>query len=185
MSEKRTIIVRGKKVTFTSRTLKNGEVAYYRNGKRATSYYQKRVAKGVLSGQSLAEARGHPFGAYSGKMLTKRQIQEQEEFHVGAWAEPPRSGGRGQEKATYYVKVSVTSESSQRVGSPDGTEEACVPRTLRLRDPDVNTQTGFTFRDLARRFERIVLFTVDSYGLTLCSGDLKTDLIAVWRHSRQ
>lgn len=185
MADKRTILVRGKRVTFTSRTLKSGETAYYRNGKRSTSYYQKRIAKGVLAGQSLSEARGHPFGAYSGKLLTRQQIDAEEEFHLEAWAEPPRRSGRGQEKASYYIKVSVTSESSQRVGSPDGTEEACVARTLQLRDPDVNTQTGFTYADIARRFERIALFTVQSYGLTLCSGDLKQDLIAIWRHSRR
>lgn len=181
----RIVIVRGKRVTFSSRTLKDGSIAYYRSGKRATSTYEVRVAKGVLEGKSLSQARGHPFGEYSRRLLTKKQIAAQEEFHIGEWAEPARAAGRGKERASYYIKVKVTSDSSKRAGSPDGTEEACVPRTLQLRDPDTNDQSGFTHEDLARRFERIALHTISGYGLTLCTDDLKDDLISIWRHSRR
>jgi hypothetical protein len=181
----RTIDIRGKPVTFSSKTLKSGEIAYYRSGKRATTEYQTRVAKGILAGKSLQEARGHPFGAYTEKLLTQKQIDAEEEFHLGQWAEPPKAKGRGKEKHQYYIKVSCTSESSRRVGSPEGTEEACVARTLMLRDPTTNTQTGFTYSDLAKRFEQIALYTIQSYGLTLCTGNLHEDLIAIWRHSRK
>lgn len=185
MSQKRTVLIRGRRVTFSSRKLKSGEIAYYRSGRRVHSSYQIRIARGVLSGKTLQEARGHPFGSYSGKLLTPEDIAAQEEFHLGGWAEVPRKRGRGNEKSTYYIKVSVTSDSSKRAGSPDGTEEACVARTLALRDPDTNTQEGFTYQDLARRFERIAMHTVQSYGLELCTGDLQTDLIHIWRHSRK
>lgn len=182
---KRTVVIRGKRVTFTSRTLKSGEVAYYRGGKRVTSYYQRRVARGVLAGQSVSEARGHPFGKYSGKLLSKRQIVEQEEFHLGAWAEPPSRSGRGQERATYYMKVWMESESVKRVGSPTGGEEACTPITLILRSPDKNTQEGFTHKEVSRNFERYALFTIQKSGMELCTGNLAEDLIVVWRHSRK
>lgn len=181
----RKIQIRGQEVTFSSRRLSSGETAYYRSGRRQTTSYGIRVAKAVLAGQSLAEARGHSFDRFRKSQLTRVQIAEQEEFHLEAWAEPPNRSKRASEKAAYYVKVSVTSESSRRVGSPDGTEEACVPRTLALRDPDRNEQEGFILADLKRRFERVVRFTVESYGFTLCAGDLAQDLITFWRHSRR
>lgn len=185
MTEKRIVKIRGKNVTFSSRKLKSGEMAYYRGGKRVSSSYQKRLARGVLSGLSVAEARGHPFGKYSGKQLSRRDIREQEEFHIGEWAEPPTRSKRGQEKASYYVKVSVKSVENPRAGSPNGDGEACVPMTMQLRNPDKNTQEGFTYPELTKNFERIVLFTTMKYGRELCTDNLAEDLIAVWRHSRR
>lgn len=183
--EKRKVTIRGREVTFATRKLKSGETAYYRDGKRIESYYQRRLAKGVLAGKSVAEARGHPFGKYEGKRLTRDEIEAQEEFHLGAWAEPPSRGGRGKERSKYYVKVWVTTESKRRVGSPTGDEDACTPVTLPLRNPDVNEQTGFTYNEVARNFERLVTFTVAKSGMTLCTGDLSQDVIHIWRHSRQ
>lgn len=186
MPEKREVNIRGKSVTFSVDSKGN----YYRDGKRTTGSYQKRVAKGILEGKTLAEARGHPFGKYSGKLLSRREINEQEEFHLGEWAEPPRATKRGQEKATYYMKVSVTAESVKKLnrpGSPTGEADGdgCVAITMRLYDPDNNNQTGFTYKHLARNFERIALFTISRYGHELCTGDLKRDLLNIWRHSRQ
>lgn len=184
---KKEIKIRNKKVTFSSKVIE-GKTVYYRDGKVAESYYQRRIAKGILEGKSLTEARGHPFGKYSGKLLTKSDIESQEEFHLGAWAEPPGRGKRGQVKATYYMKVSVTSESVKkhsRPGSPTGTDDACVAVTMRLKNPNQNEQDGFTYQELSRNFEAIAFFTIDRYGHELCSGSLKNDLIAVWRHSRQ
>lgn len=180
--------IRGKKVTFASRTLKNGKTAYYRDGKKVESYYQKRLAKGVLNGLTIAEARGHPFGAYSGKLLTRREIQAQEEFHIGAWAEPPRAFGRGKEQSAYYMKISVTSESvkiQNRPGSPTGEEEACIAVTLKLRNPFQNDQDGFTYQELTRNFSQIATFTLQKYGLEACTGNLQEDVISIWRHSRR
>lgn len=185
IDSKRKVTIRGKEVTFTSRTLKDGTTAYYRDGKRAKNYYQIRLAKGVLAGKSVSEARGHPFGKYEEKRLTRKQIEEQEEFHLGAWAEPPSRGGRGKERAKYYMKVWVTTESKKRVGSPTGDEEACTPVTLVLKNPDTNDQSGFTYSEMARNFERYALFTVRKSGMTLCTNDLNQDLINLWRHSRQ
>lgn len=133
----------------------------------------------------MQEARGHPFGKYSGKLLSRSDIAEQEEFHIGAWAEPPSRGKRGTERATYYMKVSVKNVENPRAGSPTGDGEACVPMTMALRSPDRNEQTGFTYSELTRNFERIALFTISKYGRELCTGDLAADLIHVWRHSRK
>jgi hypothetical protein len=184
-NEKRKVTIRKREVTFASKKLKSGETAYYRDGKRVESHYQKRLAKGVLAGKSVSQARGHPFGKYEDKRLTRGQIQEQEEFHLGAWAEPPSRGGRGKERARYYMKVWVTTESKRRVGSPTGDEDACTPVTLVLKNPDVNDQRGFTYSEIARNFERYALFTVKKSGMTLCTGELSQDLINLWRHTRQ
>lgn len=189
----RKVKIRSKNVSFSSRILKSGETAYYRGGRRVTSSYQIRLAKGILAGKTVAEARGHPFGAYSDRLLTREQLQREEEFHLERWAERPTRKGRGETLATYYMKVIVTSESSRQAGSPDGTEEACVARTLQLRDPATNDQRGFTYKDLARRFETIALFTLQKYQLRLCSlkdgedpkAALRRDVIAIWRHSRK
>lgn len=184
--EKRTI--RGKEVTFASRTNKDGKTVYYRDGKKVETYYQRRLARGVLSGLSISEARGHPLGAYSGKLLTRREIQEQEEFHIGAWAEPPRASGRGKERAEYYMKVSVTTESikrQNRPGSPTGAEEACVALTLKMRNPFRNDQDGFTYQEFTRNFSQIAQFTLQKYGLDSCTGNLRDDIINIWRHSRK
>lgn len=183
--KKATTKIRNREVRFASRTLKSGETAYYRDGKRVTTSYQVRLAKGVLAGKSVKEARGHPFGKYDGKLLSRSDIEAQEEFHLGAWAESPRRSGRGQTKATYYIKVMVTSRSKQEVGSPTGEDTVCEPVTLSLRNPDSNTQTGFTYAEVSRDFERLALFTVRKSGMTLCTGELSRDLIHVWRHSRR
>lgn len=181
----RKVEIRGKDVTFSQRKLKSGETRYYRSGKPVSSRYQVRLAKGILEGKSVAQARGHPFGDLESKRLTRQEIAQQEEFHLGEWAEPPSASDRGKARSTYYVKVSVTSDSAARVGSPTGEEEACTPKTLQLRDPSKNTQEGFTFKELTSNLEKIILFTVESYGLTLCTGDLRRDVINIWRHSRR
>lgn len=188
-SNRREIIVRGKAVRFSSRILKSGEVAYYRDGKRVKTGYQRRIAKGVLEGKTLQEARGHPFGAYSGKLATKKQISEQFLSDIG-----PRGGGYGEWAArpgrrdggahfAYYVKVSVKSESLRARGSPDGSEEACKPVTLRLLDPNQNTkQPTFTYAKVVSNFQTFYHFTLQYYQLETCSDDPKADLLMIWRH---
>lgn len=183
-TEKRTI--RGKEVSFSEKKLKNGKTAYYRDGKRVESYYQRRLARGVLEGKSVSEARGHPFGAYTGKLLSRSEIRAQEEFHIGNWAEPIRNDAKGRDRHDYYMKVSVTGESlmrQNRPGSPTGNEDACTPVTLKCRNPLRNEQDGFTYSEFSRNFEAIARFTLRKYGLDLCNGDLRQDLIRIWRHS--
>lgn len=202
----RSVTIKGQRVRFSSKMLKSGETAYYRDGKRVDSGYQKRLARGVLAGKSVQEARGHPFGAYSGKAIGRSQIRKEfpeaarldngDFAHFGAWAEPARASGRGRERATYYMKVMVTSESLKKSGSPTGEGEVCTAVTLPLLDPSRNDQIGFTYREVARNFEQIALFTIRRRGLTLChagaSNDpatvrsaLRQDVLAVWRHARR
>lgn len=185
--QSKTTHIRGKDVVFSSKKLKSGGTAYYRDGRRVTTPYQKRLAKGILQGKNPTQARGHKsFEARWGdKRLTSVEIAQQDEFHLGNWAESPRADKRGRQRVRYYAKVLVTNQSFRQVGSdPSKTEgEACTPATLSLIDPDVNTQSGFTYGDLKSRFSHILMATVERYGLELCTGNLQQDTIAFWRAS--
>jgi hypothetical protein len=180
----RKVTIGKKQVTFSSRVLKSGEVAYFRAGRRATTTYQKRLAKGILEGKSPKEARGHlDFGAYESKKLRQSQIEESEEFHLDRWAQVPRNDRAGKSQREYYIKIMVTKESMNQRGSPTGDGDVCTPATLALKDPSTNDQRGFTFKSLAPRLEEILMFTLKRYRLTPCTGDLKKDILAIWRHS--
>lgn len=192
MSSRTDVFIRGKRVKFTSRVLKSGETAYYRDGRRAKSPYQIRVAKGVLSGLSVSEARGHPFGKYSNKLLTKKQIQAEFLSDIapqgggyGEWAARP-SRKDGLARYRYFIKVSVTTSSFQERGYPDGKEEACRAVTLHLRQPGNNDASPtLTYSEVVGNFEQYALFTVKSYHLKLCNDDLKEDLLGIWRHKEE
>lgn len=173
--------------TFKSRVLKNGQTAYYRDGKRAKTPYQIRLARGVLAGLSPEEARGRPLGKYSNKLAKKRDIQEQFApkddggSNYGEWAARPSRRDVG--AYPYYVKASVKTESLRARGSPDGGEEACKAITMRLLDPGQNSRTPtFTFKEIAKRFEELFLFTVEQYRVELCNDDPREDLLLIWRH---
>ena len=184
---KRIVKVGKKKVTFSSRTLKSGETAYYRSGKRVKSAYQARVARGVLSGKTYSEARGHlQIKGHNDKKLSAKQIRDQEEFRLGQWAQTPKNDARGQQRATYYLKVSIkTSSAKGKSGSPLGDGEVCTPATAVLLSPDTNDQRGLTYREVANNFERYALFTIGKYGWELCTDNLAQDLISIWRHARR
>lgn len=189
-NDSRRVKIGKKESSFKSRVLKSGETAYYRDGKRAKTPYQIRLAKGILAGLTPAEARGHPFAKYSGKLATKKQIQA--EFaptseggsNFGEWAARPSRKDSG--SYAYYVKVSVKSESLRARGSPDGNEEACRAVTLRLLDPNQNSRTPtFTYREATRRFGELFDFTIMYYKVELCNDDASEDLLLIWRHAEK
>lgn len=192
---KRTVTLRGKEVAFTSRKLRSGETAYYRDGKRQTTSYGNRIAKGILSGKTLSQARGHPnYLSLREKGLTSVEIEKEipkesgnpgtGEYHqYGEWAEPPRSKGGGMKKH-YYAKVRVSNESIPRGKKydPTASDDVCTTLTVSLFDPYHNEQTGFTYAEISRKLGQIIQYTLKRYRLALCTNNLQADVLGVWRH---
>lgn len=177
ISTKRTVKVKGKSVTFSQKTLKDGSIAYYRGGKRAKTPYQERIARGVLGGKTVQEARGKPvgekpFGDFSSKRLKQKDIVPREADHMNKWAEAPSP--KRKTVAEYYARVSVSSKSLKQRGSPTGDgEAACKAVTLRL---------GLhTYREMAAQTQRIISQALTSLRLEGCTGRLQDDVLEIWR----
>lgn len=196
MIGRRVVKIRGKETTFHSRVLKSGEIAYYRSGKRVETYYQKRLAKGVLSGLSPQAAVGKGANDFNrnfrSKALTLTELQSLREgarTGTGQHVELEKWGAtfssqKQREKSQYYADVYVTNESMRKVGSEPSSDDACVISTLALVSTSGNEIVRkFSQGEIRRNFRNILLFTLKRYGLTLCTGSLEQDVIRFWRHA--
>lgn len=194
------ITIRGRETHFTSRTLKSGETAYYRDGKRVRTQYQKRLAKGVLAGKDPRASvgkRNRDFNEhFRAKSLRESDLEtlrreagakpsdgSPASFSLANWGATFGSHEKGA-RYRYYADVSVTNESLRAVGSPEGDEEACKLITLGLvKNEDGRIVKEFTRAEIQRDFRSIILYSVKKRGLELCSGDPKRDVVRFWRHA--
>lgn len=196
MTSKRVVQIRGKPVTFSSRILKSGETAYYRSGKRVTTYYQTRLARGLLAGLTLPQARGHgsqDFAKnFASKALTHSQLATAHEgagevgqFALEEWG--ATFGSKSERAHAWYADFRVTTESMKKRGSePDSEGEACQVATLRLvrRRGKGEIQQHFTKSDIRFNIRIILEDTLAYYRLVLCTGNLEGDLLGFWRHAK-
>jgi hypothetical protein len=108
------------------------------------------------------------------------------------WAEPPNKADGAFERRRYYALVSVqiaTLPSENYEIDPNA--EGCTSVTLALlmnRPSEFEGRgglTGMTRAEFRSNFERLVENELAIKGLTGCSGDLRKDVQAIWRHSRR
>lgn len=206
MAEKigsRRVKIRGKDVTFTAKRLKDGTVAFYRNGKRTWNAYQRRIARGVLEGKTVAEAAGRLVASFTKKWGSKfygrPDINKNLARYAGdgsgkygttdsgevPWAAPPNRSDGAFDRHRYYALVNVQVQSAIEAGSDIAHDEgaACSPATLTLLANRNNQLTGITRAEFRRDFEKMVHDALRRAGLRLCTGELATDVLGIWRHA--
>lgn len=199
-----TAVIRGKVVKFSAKRLKDGTVAFYRDGKRAWNAYQRRLARGILEGRSTAEATGRKPSSYKkwkSKFYTRPAINKElarygkdDQPRYGTtdtgevpWAEPPENAEGAFERRRYYAQVSIQVKSAIEAGSDIAHDEgaACTPATLALLQNRGGDLVGLTRAEFRKGLEGYIHDALRRAGLRLCTGDLNKDLISVWRHSRR
>jgi hypothetical protein len=192
-------VVRGRRVKFAAKRLGDGSTALYRSGKRAKSPYQKRVAKGVLEGKTIAEATGRKTSIkmWREKYWGRPEIDERlakyingravygttSEGHV-LWAVPPETPEGALERHRYYALVNIQVASAQEAGSDIAHDDgaSCVPATVALFKNRNNDLTGLTRAEFRRDFEKLLYENLRRMRLRLCTGDAKVDVLGIWRH---
>lgn len=193
----RTVIINGKETTFRSKETSSGTI-YFRSGKRVTSSYQVRLARGILAGLTPVQARGHGSRDFSKnfapKALTLSELQERRkgartpqgaDVSLEKWG--ATFGQKREGKFSWYVDVRVTTESMKARGSDTSQgEEACQIATLLLtRVVNNRLVTTFTHNEVKLNFRGLMDSTLRYYKLKLCNDDLESDVVAFWRHSER
>jgi len=208
-----TAVIRGKTVRFAARRLKDGTVALYRNGRRAWNAYQRRLARGVLEGKTMAQATGRKptDAAWRPKYLGREGIRQNLARYAGPgardpgsgkygttghegdatsdvpWAEPPDRADGAFEQRRYYALVSIQVQSAIEAGSDIAHDEGatCTPATLAILKNRGGQLTGLTRAEFKREFETLLHDALRRAGLRLCTGDPRKDVLAIWRHSKK
>lgn len=195
---KRTVKFEGRQITYTERVLKDGTVAYYRGHRRVKSRRLIGIAKEVLAGRGVAQARRqHPTPSqraarrFNQKVGDKtpgsaRAIEQVGVPHIERWGAPVRSL-KPRQKRTFYVLVEVVafrggpgSHVDLHFDDPDDIDKTRThPATIAIRGPDGQ---GLTKAQFQRDYEGHVREQLDRHGLLLpADQDVQDATIAIWR----